>query len=350
MLRRKMNSLLSKKRLSRFGAFATLKVKAVMTSTPESIDVSIIIVNWNTRDVLRECLQSVYRGLGALNAEVLVVDNGSTDQSPEMVAQEFPQVGLIANPDNRGFAAANNQALSVARGRYFLLLNSDTIVLADVLTASLKYMDANRKVGVLGCRVLNDDGSVQLTCSRFPTLVNLVLLTSGLFRLSKPRFCGRYQILDWQRDSERDVDTVTGCYMWVRREAVEDTGLLDESFFFYGEETDWCKRFWKAGWKLRFAPVGEIVHYGSLSSRKCNHRRDVMLTSGLVRFHRKHGGIWPAIFAWLTLGGFCLLRATYWSVLAMWLNKDEARQRRDHFFGVLRDFRSTWPNEVEASV
>ena len=285
-----------------------------MTSSP---DVSIVIVNWNTRYALKDCLDSVFANLRGVEAEVFVVDNNSNDGSCEMVDEFFPQVVLIRNQQNRGFAAANNQAIQIAKGQYVLLLNSDTIVKGDVIARSQDYLARHPDVGVMGCRVLNRDGSVQLTCSRFPTIVNLVLLASGLFRRTWPRVLGRYQIREWARDSERDVDTVTGCYMFVRKSAIEQVGLLDEAFFFYGEETDWCKRFWQNGWRLRFAPVGEIIHFGSLSSRKCNHKRDLMLTSGLIRFHRKHGGLLAALVAWVILAGFAVSRAAYWSLYAL---------------------------------
>ena len=306
-------------------------------------DLSIIIVSWNTRDVLRKCLQSVALRLEALHAEVFVVDNASHDGSPEMVQEEFPHFHLIKNSTNVGFAAANNQALALATGKYTLLLNPDTVIHGSVLRHSWRYMEEHPGVGALGCRVLNADGSVQLTCGRYPTLWNLVLLSSGLFRCSWPSFLGRYQMLDWDRNSEREVETITGCYMFCRSEAVRAIGPLDESFFCYGEETDWCKRFADAGWILRFSPVGEITHYGSLSSRQCNHRRDLMLTDGLIRLHRKHGGMLAAVLAWSILGSFQVTRWGFWFIVAVLGRGLAARKRRDHFGGVVRDFGSLWP-------
>jgi GT2 family glycosyltransferase len=306
------------------------------------MQLSIVIVNWNTRKILRDCLESVFANLGDLRAEVFVVDNGSTDGSPEMVAKEFPCARLIRNAENRGFAAANNQAIDQASGEYVLLLNSDTLVLGDVLQQSVEYLDRHAEVGVFGCRVLNADRSVQLTCSRYPSLVNLLLLTSGLYRCRRPAWLGRYQILDWQRDTVRDVETVTGCYMMVRSAAIREVGPLDEDFFFYGEETDWCRRFADADWQLRFAPVGEIIHYGSLSSRKCNHRRDVMLTRGLIQLHRKHGGRFAALATWLLLASFNASRSAYWSIRSLFSRRPETAQRRDHFLRVTRDFGALW--------
>ncbi|MCY2964369.1 MAG: glycosyltransferase family 2 protein [Planctomycetota bacterium] len=307
------------------------------------MDLSIIIVSWNTREVTRDCLKSVFANLGQLKTEVFLVDNASSDGSAEMVAEEFPQAQLIANTKNCGFAAANNQAIRLATGKYVLLLNPDTLVKGEVLTASFNYCEQHPEVGVMACRVLNGDGTVQLTCGRHPSLLNLFLLSSGLFRLRWPKFCGRYQMLDWKRDCEMDVETVTGCYMFVSRKALDEVGMLDESFFCYGEETDWCLRFTKAGWIMRFAPVGEIVHFGSLSSRQCNHRRDVMLTDGLIHLHRKHGGRFQAMLAWGILAGFQATRWVYWSLVSLVRRNDSARRRRDHFWGVLKDYRSLWP-------
>ncbi len=306
-------------------------------------DLSIIIVSWNTRDVLRHCLQSVVDGLGGLQTEVFVVDNASHDASAAMVAQDFPQFRLIANSDNVGFAVANNQAIKLASGKYVLLLNPDTLVRGDVLLRSFEYMEQHAAVGALACRVLNGDGSVQLTCGGYPTLWNLFLLSSGLFRCKWPSAFSRYQLLNWKRDSERDVETITGCYMFARATAIAKVGLLDESFFCYGEETDWCRRFWNAGCPLRFAPVGEITHFGSLSSRQCSHRRDVMLTDGLIRLHNKHGGKLSAIAAWTILWLFQVSRWCYWSLAAMATRLPAAKARRDHFGGVLRDFGNLWP-------
>ena len=280
-----------------------------------------------------------------MSAEVIVVDNGSKDGSADMVAEQLRDVRIIRNSENLGFAAANNQAIQVAKGKFVLLLNSDTIVLGNVLSASLDYMKSNKDVGVMGCRVLNTDRTVQLTCSQLPSLTNLVLLTTGLFRLSRPSFCGRYQLRNWQRDSERDVQTVTGCFMLVRKIALDQVGLLDESFFFYGEETDWCKRFAQHGWKLRFAPVGEIIHHGSLSSRACNHRRDLMLSEGILRFHRKHSGVFATAIAWCLLGIFNASRFVYWQAIAWFSTAEHATQRAEHFRYVVKDFVKAWPRK-----
>lgn len=306
-----------------------------------STDLSIVIVNWNTCDMLREVLLSVFQSTeevrkGSFTLDVIVVDNASDDMSADMVKAEFPQVVLIENTENRGFAAANNQGFERAKGRYVLLLNSDTIVLGNVLEASVTYMDQpeHRSIGAMGCRVLNTDHTMQATCSMFPSLINLTLLTSGLAKLPWPRFLGRYHMRYWMRDSECKVDVISGCYLMIRREVLEKTGGLDEDFFFYGEETDWCRRITKAGWELWFAPVGEIIHHGSASANKLNHRRDILLTDALVHLHRKHGGRLSMLIAWCILFIFNISRAVFWSILS--LIKGSARFRARHFWAVSR--------------
>ncbi|SDJ79286.1 glycosyltransferase family 2 protein [Aliiruegeria lutimaris] len=305
------------------------------------MDLSIVIVNWNTRDMLRDCLNTVLAGLGGLEAEIWVVDNASEDGSPEMVEGLFPQVKLIRNVENRGFAAANNQALARATGRHVLLLNSDTLVRGEVLPASVAWMDAHPEAGVMGCRVLNSDGSLQITGSRFPTLLNLSLQACGLTRLPGA-FFDRYRMERWDRRDARPLDVISGCYMLVRREAMEVVGLLDESFFFYGEETDWCRRFSQAGWELWLAPVGEIIHHGGGSVRKLSHRKDVLLTEGTVRLHAKHFGPLGGTACWTLLAGFNLSRAIAWTLLSP-LTGPSGRARAAHFRRVTADLGAALP-------
>jgi GT2 family glycosyltransferase len=195
----------------------------------------------------------------------------------------------------------------------------------------------------MGCRVLNSDGSVQLTCSRFPTLLNLFLLTSGLWKLDWPEFFDRYLMRHWKRDDEREVEVVSGCYMLVRVAAMKDVGLLDEDFFFYGEETDWARRFADKGWRLRFAPVGEITHHGAGSGGGFNVTRDMLLSNAMVRLHRKHGGIVPAAFAWLIVFGFNLSRAMFWTLASLVSRRENVLVRRNHFLKLALHAHLFWP-------
>lgn len=306
-------------------------------------DLSIVIVNWNTLAMLRDCLRTVVEGLGDTESEVIVVDNASTDGSQAMVRTEFPQFALIENAENRGFSAANNQAMRIAGGRYLLLLNSDTLVHGTVLQDSIHYMDAHPNVGAFGCRVLNTDGTVQKTCSMFPSPLNMALVTSGAHRLKWPKFFGRYQMNDWARDSERDVDVVFGCYLMVRREVIEQVGMLDEDFFFYGEETDWCRRIAEAGSAVRFAPVGVITHHGGGTVRSLNYRRNILLASGIVRLQLKHRSMASAVAVWLLLAGFALLRVPYWWSRSLVTSKVADKERYRYYFDAFRHFGEAWP-------
>jgi GT2 family glycosyltransferase len=302
--------------------------------TQPTPDLSVVIVNWNTIDMLRDVLASTYETCGDITMQVIVIDNASSDGSADMVADEFPQTLLIRNSDNRGFAAANNQGFEVATGRHILLLNSDTIVLGDVLAASVRYLDAHPEAGAMGCRVCNTDGSMQRTCSMWPSTLNLTLQTLGLWKLPYPKFFGRYLMMDWQRDSERAVDNISGCYLMLRREVLEGVGPLDEDFFFFGEESDWCRRMRDAGWRLMFAPVGEIIHHGSVSAKKLNHHRDLMLTDAFVRLHRKHDGELSAKIVWTILFGHNLTRALFWNARALVQRSTRILERAKHFRNV----------------
>ncbi len=309
------------------------------------MDLSIVIINWNTREMLRDCLTSVYENINGLSVEVFVVDNASDDGSQAMVVEAFPDVKLICNTENKGFAAANNQALKLATGRHVLLLNSDTLVHGDVMEKSVAYLDAQPSAGAMGCRVLNTDGSLQKTSGSYPSLLNLLLLTTGLWKVPGPAFFDRYQLTRWERQDIREVDVISGCYMMVRKTAMDETGLLDESFFFYGEETDWCRRFQNKGWKLMFAPVGVITHFGGGSVKKLNHKRDVMLTEGTVRLHRKHSGLLGGAACWTLLVGFNLSRAVFWSLTSI-AGGAKARERGQHFRRVFGASAQTWPGSV----
>jgi GT2 family glycosyltransferase len=303
------------------------------------MDLSIVIVNWNTQGLLRDCLTSVFRGLGPLKAEVIVVDNASEDGSARMVRREFPEVRLIENARNLGFAAGNNTGLRQATGRHVMLLNTDTLVHGDVLPQAVAWLDAHPSVGVLGPRVLNADGSVQPSCSAFPSLAFLAMQTLGLTRIAA---LDAYRMTGWDRMSERQVDVISGAAMFVRRAAMEAVGLLDEAFFFYGEETDWCHRFKRAGWDLVFAPIPEITHFGGGTVRKLNHRRDVLMTQGTTRLHRKHGGLVAGLACFTILSAHNASRAVFWAALSL-LRRPGASDRARHFARVTLDLPRAWP-------
>jgi GT2 family glycosyltransferase len=260
-----------------------------MTREISSVDVSIIVVNWNTCCLLAQCLQSVQAQILSPDFEVIVVDNASTDDSREMVRRDFPQVKLIVNSENRGFSAANNQGIAVAQGRYVLLLNSDTIVLDKAIEKTVAFADRYPDTAVTGCRVLNPDRSLQITCFMFPSLLNWFLHSTYLCQLfPQNRFFGRERMTWWARNDEREVEVVTGCYMLVRRAAIDQVGMMDERFFMYAEETDWCFRFIANGWKIRFTPDAQIIHFGGGSAPKLGANRARVTNRSFVRYMFKH--------------------------------------------------------------
>ncbi len=307
------------------------------------MDLSIIVVSYNTVDMTVDCLKSVLANRGSLKIELIVVDNDSRDGSADAIEALGEGIILIRNKENVGFAKANNQGFRVATAPLVLLLNSDTLILGDVLQASVAYMreERNRRVGAFGCRVLNTDGTMQPTCYAFPSNLHLLIMALGLNRLPWPPLFRAYQMSDWQRDTERDVDVISGCYLLVRREVIDEVGPLDEDFFFFGEETDWCRRIQQAGWAVRFAPVGEIIHHGGGSARKLNHKRDLLLTESKLRLHRKHGGRLSAMVTFFILAFFNSARAVFWTARS--LVDASAKARAKHFRDVCREFGSLWP-------
>jgi N-acetylglucosaminyl-diphospho-decaprenol L-rhamnosyltransferase len=243
------------------------------------LDLSIIIVNWNTRDLLDQCLRSIYGTSQDLIFETLVVDNGSADDSLAMVRQHFPQVRLVENQANVGFARANNQGIRLSRGRYVLLLNSDTIVLPHALKEMVRFADACPDAGIVGCKLLNGDGSLQESWASFPTFWSEVLGRNFRAR----RLVGK-MLLTYE------VDWVGGACLLARRAAIDEVGLLDESYFMYSEETDWCFRMTQQGWKVYYLPDVEVVHLGGGSASRANAIQLVRLYESKIRFFRKHYG------------------------------------------------------------
>ena len=258
-------------------------------------DISIIIVNYNVREFLRQSLLSIRKALapmGVVNlaAEIFVVDNGSNDGSADMVRREFPDVKLIANRANLGFARANNQALRQATGRLLVLINPDTVVQEDTFTAIRAFFDQHPETGMVGCKVLNPDGSLQLACRRsFPTPWVAFSRLSGLSRLfPNSRWFGRYNLTYLPENENAEVEAISGSFMVVRREALDQVGLLDEDFFLYGEDLDWCFRMRAAGWKIHYFPGTQIIHFKGESAKQSDLDNLRLFYQAMGLFVRKH--------------------------------------------------------------
>ncbi|MCY3945953.1 MAG: glycosyltransferase family 2 protein [Anaerolineaceae bacterium] len=263
-------------------------------------DLGIVILNWNTRDLLRRCLQTVLASEGVERFRVVVVDNASSDDSVAMLRQEFPQVGVIANPVNSGYPAGNNLGLRQLgyedagrvredAPRHAMLLNPDTEVPPDALARLVDYMDARPEIGIAGPRLMLPDGSLDLACRRsFPSPQLSLYRFTGLARLfPRHRQFGRYNMTFADPGQELEVDAVVGACMIVRREAIAQAGLLDEDFFMYGEDLDWAWRIKAAGWKVYYQPQVVVQHVKRAASRQ-SRRASHEFQRAMLIFYRKH--------------------------------------------------------------
>ena len=233
------------------------------------VDVSIIVVAWNVRDLVSDCLKSVYEKTKDVSFEVVYVDNGSEDGTVDMVEQEFPGAKIIWNQTNLGFIRANNQGIEVCQGRYVLLLNSDTVLLDDAVSETVRFADDHPEAAVVGCRVLNSDLSLQRNCFMYPSVLNVFLWGSFLSKLfPRSHFFGRELMTWWDFSEPREVEVVCGCFSLVRRKAIDQVGVMNEIYFMYGDDPDWCYRFSKAGWQIWFNPRGQIIHLSGANSKK----------------------------------------------------------------------------------
>ncbi len=283
-------------------------------------DLTVIIVNWNTREPLRDCLLCLASS-EAQGAQVVVVDNASSDGSAEMVRRDFPQVGLVAGDRNLGFAAANNQALGLARGRYVLFLNPDTEVHRGAIEAMLRYLDEQPGVAVAGTTLLNPDGSLQPSCRRYYGFWRTILHNRVVDRLM-----GAREMAAVNRGSDpRDVDWMVGACLAVRRSVLEQVGAFDPDFFVYGEEIDLQFRIKSAGWRVVYVPSSGVVHHGGQSAKQAALAASLHDYRGRWLFVRKH---YPAVSVGLylvkTIAALTGWMA-YWAAVAVFRRYPDAR-------------------------
>jgi hypothetical protein len=259
------------------------------TKEENNLELSIIIVNWNGKEYLMECLGSLSEEMLDNNFEIIVVDNASTDGSPGLVQARFPNVKLIRNDNNMGFAKANNIGIRQSGGRYICLINSDIVVLRNCLRYMIDFMNKHTEIGILGPKIYNPDRTLQPSCMGFPTLWNMFCRALALDTfMPKSRLFGRRLMSFWAHDSIRSVEVLNGCFLMVRRDALDKVGLLDENFFFYGEDIDWCKRFRDQGWDVVFLPDVKAIHYGGASSSRASVRFYIELERAALQYWRKH--------------------------------------------------------------
>jgi len=280
------------------------------------VDLSIVIVNYDVKRNLKECLESIYRSTKRVSFKITVVDNNSSDGSGDMVKLEFPEVKLIENCQNLGFAKAANQGLIENEGRYTLLLNPDTVVLPNALDRMVEFMDENPGAGALGCKLLNSDGSLQPSCRSFPTLRAAFFENSGLERLfPKNRLIGKYRMGYWEHNCVREVDQPMGSVLMLRTATVNQVGLMDEQFYMYYEEVDWCYRIKKRGWKIYFTPHAGVVHHAGQSTSQALGNMLIERYRSMHKFFRKHFGLIPeALLKCMNFFGL-ILRITFGAVI-----------------------------------
>ncbi|TVR23843.1 MAG: glycosyltransferase family 2 protein [Anaerolineaceae bacterium] len=280
------------------------------------VDLGIVILNWNTADLLRKCLQTVYASIGDFSFRVVVVDNASTDHSAAMVREHFPQAELIVNPINGGFSYGNNVGLRHLgyRGagdvapdapRYALLLNPDTEVPPTSLYDMVRFMDSRPDVGMAGPKLLLEDGTLDKACRRsFPTPKVAFYHFSGLAKLfpNSQRFA-RYNMTFADPDEQIEVDSVVGAYMQLRREVIEAVGLLDEAFFMYGEDLDWAYRTKQANWKVMYHPEVTVWHIKRAASRKSKKAQFEFYRAMLIFYRKHYRQTTPLWLHWLVMAG-----------------------------------------------
>lgn len=287
-----------------------------MSSNAESASLSIVIVTWNGKQYALECLESIRTMNSRHRVEVIVVDNASTDGTPEAISARYPEVKLFRNEQNLGFARANNLGMEASQGDYVALVNSDVVVPPRCVDTMIDYLEANPDIGMLGPRMLSPEGGYGQSVNRVPTVWNFLCAALALHQIApNSRRFGGYGMLGYGYDKTEDVEVLTGWFWMVPRRALEQVGGLDERFFMYGEDLDWSYRFHKHGWRVVFFAEAEALHYGAASSAKDPYRFYIEKTKANLQFFEKHYG-WFGGLAFilitlmhesLRLAGYCAL-------------------------------------------
>ncbi len=289
------------------------------------MDVSIIIVAWNVRQLLYNCLKSVYDETKNIDFEVIYVDNASEDGSVEMVKEQFPEVRIIENEENRGFIKANNQGIEIAEGRYVLLLNSDTVILDNAIAKMVQFADVHPESAVIGCKVFTSNNTLQRTCFMYPSCLNMLLSATYLYKVfPKSKFFGRERMTGWDYRNTREVEAICGVCSLVRQDAIKQVGLMNELYFVYGDDPDWCYRFKNNGWKIFFSPEAQIIHYGD-ETRRRPREFELQLHGSKLIFMKLHRSRLTFPFARLLMALFFLLRIPYWLAMII-LHKNERKR------------------------
>lgn len=291
------------------------------TDNRSSPELSVIIVSWNAKKYLQECLHSLSSNITRTH-EIIVVDNASTDGSPEMVIHDFPRVKLVQTGRNLGFAKANNIGILQSQGNYIALINSDVNVFPGCLDHLANFLDTNPVAGMVGPRIMNGDRSQQPSCRLFPNLWNTFCGMLNLYKIfPSSRLFSSEQMSYFSYDRITEVEILSGCFILARRTAVSEFGLLDEDFWMYGEDVDWSRRCKIAGWKLFFTPDGEAIHYGGGSSANNPVRFEIAQQQARLQLWRKHYGAFSLFIFIILLFCHRLIRViSTWVYMLIWRN------------------------------
>ena len=277
---------------------------------------SIIVVTWNGKKYAIECLDSLTSQSSRLSVEIIVVDNGSTDGTPEAIRTEFPDVTLIENHANLGFARANNIGMESSRGKYICLVNSDVVIPVGCLEKMVEYMESHPKIGVLGPKMVSPDGGVGASVMRLPTVWNTLCCALGMHTIFPgSKFLGGFLMDAYPYDSIEEVEILTGWFWLIPRTALNIVGGLDERFFMYGEDIDWCHRFRDAGWQVIFYPDASALHYGAASSGEAPSRFYVEMRRANLQYFRKHHGVLGVLGYRFAIWTHELIRMVGYSIL-----------------------------------
>ena len=254
------------------------------------MDLSVVVVTWNAKKFVDENFGSILADLRGISAEVIAVDNASTDGTADMIAERFPEVNLTRSPKNLGFSNANIVAIRKSTGKYVCLVNPDVRVLPGCFSKLMAYLEKNPKVGVAGPKTFNADGTLQRSCMRAPSVWISFCRAFALDKtpLGRMPLFGGISMADFDHDKTREVDVLNGAFLMIRRTAMDQVGLIDERFFMYGDDLDWCVRFGKAGWPVMFYPEAEIVHYGGGVTAKAPVYFYVEMQKAYLQYWKKH--------------------------------------------------------------
>ena len=312
------------------------------------VDISIVIVSYNVKEYLGKCLETIFQHSGSLNVEAIVVDNHSADGSVEMVRTRFPSVKLIPNDQNNGFSKANNQGIRESRGRYILLLNPDTLLWENTLSATYHYMEKHPEVGCAGIKPFTASGSVFPNGSSFPAAWKVMgkflmvkqVLPNRWIRKHFPRSIGRLLSFYASRDEEREVDMVGGFFMFVRRDVIDTVGLMDESYFLEIEDSDWCMRMKRGGWKVMYIPYASFTHLIGKSIDRYRFSKSTFVNE-MTNIMRFYGKFYKPINLWvlkITILAGILFQTVFTLVAALFLGREKSQlaERMNAFYVMVK--------------